>query len=80
MKLHRLDLLALVYGLLFTGTAVALMADHDLWTSRHVNLVWPFAAVALGLALLASGTARHRLSREDQGGAPPPPPGDHPEG
>lgn len=55
MKRHRLDPVSLVFGLLYAGVAVSLMAVGTSGWSRRVALVWPLAIVVLGVAILAAG-------------------------
>ncbi|MEX0868706.1 MAG: hypothetical protein WD011_03450 [Nitriliruptoraceae bacterium] len=58
MRTHRLDVLSLVFGLLFVLIAIAALADAVFLSVTDLRWVLPTLFVALGLALVVSSMRR----------------------
>ncbi len=77
MKRHRLDVVSLLFGILFVGFAVtAVFADEDI-TALEARWVWPVLLVVVGLAVVGFSLGRDRRRRRDEGEASGP--ADHPQ-
>ena len=60
----RLDIVSLVFGVVFLGAAAAYVTDTYLSLDFNTQWVWPALLMVAGVAVLA-GTIRRVTSREE---------------
>jgi hypothetical protein len=69
MQRHPFDVLSAVFGVLFSGTALAVLMTDDAILDLDARWVWPAGVVVVGLMLILSGIGRDRSTAS----APPSP-------